>query len=84
MPYTPTAADIAAVLAAAAYLVKRFLSRAGSAPPPPLPPGPAGLPLIGNVLDIPQVQPHITYMEWAKKYGVWQRTPRLVVLFINL
>ncbi|CAA7258706.1 unnamed protein product [Cyclocybe aegerita] len=39
---------------------KRFL---------PLPPGPSGFPLIGNVYDIPHDYPWHTYAEWAKKYG---------------
>ncbi|KAF8657599.1 hypothetical protein AX16_002180 [Volvariella volvacea WC 439] len=34
-----------------------------------LTPGPRGLPLIGNVLDIPKEQPWLTFAEWAKKYG---------------
>ncbi|KZV73575.1 cytochrome P450 [Peniophora sp. CONT] len=35
----------------------------------PLPPGPPGLPLIGNALDMPQTQPHKTFIEWGNKYG---------------
>lgn len=35
----------------------------------PLPPGPKGYPLIGNVLDIPTSQQWNTYAEWAKVYG---------------
>ncbi|KAH6919268.1 cytochrome P450 [Coprinopsis sp. MPI-PUGE-AT-0042] len=35
----------------------------------PLPPGPKGLPVIGNLLDIPQDKPWLVYNEWAKKYG---------------
>lgn len=32
----------------------------------PLPPGPKGLPLIGNALDLPKSQPWITFTEWSK------------------
>ncbi|KAJ3516368.1 hypothetical protein NLJ89_g1159 [Agrocybe chaxingu] len=39
---------------------KRFL---------PLPSGPPGLPLIGNVYDIPHDYAWHTYAEWAEKYG---------------
>ncbi|KAH6899256.1 O-methylsterigmatocystin oxidoreductase [Coprinopsis sp. MPI-PUGE-AT-0042] len=35
----------------------------------PLPPGPRGLPLIGNLLDIPQDKPWKVYSEWAGQYG---------------
>jgi hypothetical protein len=37
----------------------------------PLPPGPKGWPLIGNLLDIPQSDVVKTYAEWARKYGAW-------------
>ena len=35
----------------------------------PLPPGPKPLPLLGNLLDIPRKQSHITYAGWAEVYG---------------
>ncbi|KAH7889235.1 cytochrome P450 [Phlebopus sp. FC_14] len=35
----------------------------------PLPPGPPGLPIVGNVLGINVDAPWLTYSEWAKKYG---------------
>ncbi|XP_073049057.1 cytochrome P450 83B1-like [Primulina eburnea] len=35
----------------------------------PFPPGPKGLPLIGNLLEIDTVHPHIYLHELAKKYG---------------
>ncbi|KAJ7163973.1 cytochrome P450 [Mycena crocata] len=34
-----------------------------------LPPGPPGLPFIGNALQIPFETPWVTYYEWAKQYG---------------
>jgi len=36
---------------------------------PPLPPGPKGYPLIGNLYDIPHENAWVTYAEWSKKYG---------------
>ncbi|KAI0651132.1 O-methylsterigmatocystin oxidoreductase [Trametes meyenii] len=35
----------------------------------PLPPGPPGLPLIGNALDIPQDQAWLSYRDLWKRYG---------------
>ncbi|KAJ7157103.1 cytochrome P450 [Mycena filopes] len=36
---------------------------------PPLPPGPKGLPLFGNIADYPQTQVWVTFTKWAKEYG---------------
>ncbi|OBZ67591.1 O-methylsterigmatocystin oxidoreductase [Grifola frondosa] len=35
----------------------------------PLPPGPKPLPIIGNILDMPQTLPWITFRDWSEKYG---------------
>ncbi|EAU87092.1 OrdA protein [Coprinopsis cinerea okayama7 len=34
-----------------------------------LPPGPRGLPVVGNVLDMPKEKEWLTFAEWGKKYG---------------
>ncbi|PBK75813.1 cytochrome P450 [Armillaria solidipes] len=35
----------------------------------PLPPGPKGLPLIGNLWDVPAEYPWLAYAQWAATYG---------------
>ena len=35
----------------------------------PLPPGPKGYPLIGNLFDMPVDKPWVVYDEWRKTYG---------------
>ena len=35
----------------------------------PLPPGPKGYPLIGNLFDMPANKPWVVYDEWRKTYG---------------
>ena len=35
----------------------------------PVPPGPRGLPIFGNIFDIPGQQEWITYRKWSRDYG---------------
>jgi hypothetical protein len=35
----------------------------------PLPPGPEGYPVIGNVFDMPTDKPWVVFDEWRKTYG---------------
>ena len=35
-----------------------------------LPPGPIGLPLIGNVLDMPTSYEHLTFAKWGERWGM--------------
>ncbi|VDC03997.1 unnamed protein product [Peniophora sp. CBMAI 1063] len=66
MFYSPSLLDAAAVLVAA-YVAKRLFLKPKSTLP--LPPGPSGLPVIGNVLDLPQTDPHKAYIQWGQEYG---------------
>ncbi|BGP43937.1 hypothetical protein JCM10449v2_007994 [Rhodotorula kratochvilovae] len=60
---TPTTL-IAALLAIAVVLFARGKKAKG-----PLPPGPPGLPFIGNILDVPKSKPWIRFAEWTEEYG---------------
>ncbi|KAF5358663.1 hypothetical protein D9758_007688 [Tetrapyrgos nigripes] len=54
------------ILLTTALAVGIFLTRKKGTP---LPPGPPGLPIIGNLLDLPSSYDWKTYGEWADKYG---------------
>jgi hypothetical protein len=46
----------------------------------PLPPGPKGWPVIGNLLDLPKVKEWETYHSWSQTYG----EPSLTIVFVIL
>ncbi|KAI0069232.1 cytochrome P450 [Artomyces pyxidatus] len=54
------------LLAPLLWFMRRILSKGHAHP---LPPGPSGLPLIGNVLDFPRRDHYKMYTKWAMKYG---------------
>ncbi|KAG2138836.1 cytochrome P450 [Suillus cothurnatus] len=47
------------------YLVKQVLNKN----PASYPRGPRGWPIVGNIQDMPQIKPWLTFAEWGKKYG---------------
>lgn len=54
----------------AVICIERYLKNARSRSRPyPLPPGPPGLPWVGNVIGIDAGAPWLTYSKWAKTYG---------------
>ncbi|RPD66667.1 cytochrome P450 [Lentinus tigrinus ALCF2SS1-7] len=65
MAYTPTLLDAAAILVAVILLNRLF----GKKPAGPLPPGPKGLPLIGNMLDMPASHEWKTFAQWGERWG---------------
>ncbi|KAK0480174.1 cytochrome P450 [Armillaria novae-zelandiae] len=66
------------------FLYRRFHlhRRQGSLP---LPPGPKGLPLIGNLWDVPAEYPWLTYAKWSATYGdvVYLDTPGSPTIILN-
>lgn len=37
----------------------------------PYPPGPSGLPILENILDIPKEKEYEVYAQWGKQYGMF-------------
>lgn len=62
-------APSALVLAGIVIVLAFWLIKRTNQPQNPLPPGPKGLPLIGNVHQMPKGQEWLTYREWSKTYG---------------
>lgn len=60
------ALDIAIVLACLTFLWRIFRRNNRNAP---FPPGPKGLPVIGNLLDMPTEKEWLTFAKWGDKYG---------------
>jgi hypothetical protein len=48
------------------FVIKRALNRTSIEP---LPPGPPGLPIVGNIFDWPKDEAWRTFAEWSHKYG---------------
>jgi hypothetical protein len=62
---TPTSTSVLAAIVAVAVLYALTGKRSKAR----LPPGPPGLPVVGNILDIPKSRPWVKFAEWTDKYG---------------
>lgn len=61
-----TRADVGVFVVAATVLFAVYLKQRNR---DPYPPGPKGLPIIGNILDIPEKKPWVAYRDWSRKMG---------------
>jgi hypothetical protein len=66
-PYYMLAALFFAAVSFRHWLLKKGMD--GNPNGLPLPPGPKGYPLVGNVFDMPFDKPWVVYDEWRKTYG---------------
>ena len=57
------------LVVAFAFLAFSTLYSRGKQRKLPFPPGPKGLPVVGNLLDMPAGEEWITYKRWGKLYG---------------
>ncbi|KAK0452912.1 cytochrome P450 [Desarmillaria tabescens] len=64
LPDLPLLTAIVLTVVLTVLLIKKNLNRNG-----PLPPGPSGLPILGNALDMSGLYPWLKYTEWSKQYG---------------
>ena len=40
-----------------------------------MPPGPLGIPILGNIFQVPNSMPWFKFTEWKRKYGMFQHLP---------
>lgn len=57
------------LLGAGALILHAYLQSGKQPANGPLPPGPKGLPVIGNLLQMPTDKDWLTYAEWGRQYG---------------
>ena len=65
MPTALATLDIV-LLALGIYLLRQLFGQRR----PPLPPGPKGIPILGNVFDMPRTKEPEVFTEWRGRYGV--------------
>ncbi len=56
-------------------LLLRYIGRRGG----PYPPGPKGIPIVGNVLQIPKKDEWLGYKDWARQSSTFSSVPLLVI-----
>jgi hypothetical protein len=76
-----TGTDLTVVALAGVCVIAVFIFRRGlGTGRAQYPPGPEGLPLLGNALDIPKERQWETFNTWKKTYGVYATDSALVQL----
>ena len=70
--FTLTSLVVFALLTGIVYVLRRKRYR--------FPPGPKGLPIVGNIWDIPSAHEYLQYEQWSREYGTSQNM--LLVEFV--
>jgi hypothetical protein len=65
----PITLDYYSCAVAASVIALIYIFRRSRRSNLPYPPGPKGLPVIGNLLDVPKYREWEVYTEWGRKYG---------------
>ena len=66
----PLSVGTALVLLSVVVLAKKYWDNYKVNPKRlPFPPGPKGLPIVGNLFDVPKTQPWLKYASWSKVHG---------------
>ena len=60
---------LAGILALGAVVTGVVAVRAATKPWPNYGPGPKGIPIVGNALELPTENDFLVYTSWAKKWG---------------
>lgn len=60
--------------ASALYIFYRFLHARNQT----LPPGPIGLPLVGNILNMPTSYEHLTFAKWGERWGTYSHLEKVL------
>ncbi|KAH8118941.1 cytochrome P450 [Phellopilus nigrolimitatus] len=69
----------------AVWLWTKYSRRHNNAQRLPLPPGPKGLPVIGNIFDMPKDHEWLTVAQWRKTYGdiIFVENLGMPIVFLN-
>jgi hypothetical protein len=62
---------LAGILALGAVATCVVAARAATKPRSNYGPGPTGIPIVGNALELPTENDFLVYTSWAKKWGEW-------------
>jgi hypothetical protein len=63
------------------FILNNLLRRRSQ--PASLPPGPKGLPLLGNILDMPSEKEWLTFARWGEQWGAFIIIIRIDIIILT-